>query len=172
MVTTIRGNTNPPTGRNAIVRVQEGAQELGTVERTSKPTEAAPDAVEIEREPVSDRPPADTPAEAPEPVVSMVPGEPTTMPRDLWRDRLRVLGDRAIYITVLVVMYRLRMADKLDPGVTIALLLVAGIRLENVAAFLARKAGASGGVAGALLAMLHVRGVGARPEVVASFFRG
>ena len=167
--TIIAGRTTTLPGiKTGATMPREGEEGESTPDRASGVSEAAPGGSGIQREPGSDRPPPDTAPERPEDSSS----EPPPMPRDLWRDRLRVLGDRTIYVAVLFVMYRLRMADKLDPGVTIALLLVAGIRLENGAAFLAKKAGSSGGAVGAVLTMFHVRGVGIPRDAWQSFFRG
>jgi len=101
------------------------------------------------------------------------PGSPASVPppgtpHDVWRDRFRVARDGAIYIAVVVAMYRLRMADKLDWGTTVAMLLVAGIRAQNIGDFIARRAEvAPGSRAAMMLAVMHVD-----PATFRSLFRG
>lgn len=97
------------------------------------------------------------------------PGSPgaglETLPRDLWRDRLRVVRDGAIYLAVAFAAYKLRMADKLDPATGIFMLLIAGVRAQNIAEFLTRGRGAGPGS----LAGVAILGIPA--ETFRSFFR-
>ena len=113
------------------------------------------------------------------PTPPKAPGTPSTIPpdgqpRDVWRDRIRVIRDGAVYLLIAFAAYKLRMADKLDIGTSVFLLLLAGIRAQNVADFLAARAGiggAGGGARGAVFfALLHARGVDS--DVWRSFFRG
>jgi len=58
-------------------------------------------------------PPGAVPA-APKAPGSLTTNPPPNYPRDLWRDRLRVVWDRVVYLAVIAARYKLRMADKLD----------------------------------------------------------
>jgi hypothetical protein len=69
--------------------------------------------------------------------------------RDPWRDRLRVIFDRAIYAGALWVVYRLALAHLLDVGTGTLVLLVAGIRPHNLFD-VAQTARGSGGARAAL----------------------
>lgn len=106
-------------------------------------------------------------------VTDSAPGSPgapgaglETLPRDLWRDLLRVVRDGAIYLAVAFAAYKLRMADKLDPATGVFMLLIAGVRAQNIAEFLTR--GRGGGGAGGL-AGVAILGIPA--ETFRSFFR-
>lgn len=76
--------------------------------------------------------------------------------RDPWRDRLRVVMDRVLYLAGLVVLYRLSLAGKLDVGTTAAVMLVVGVRPHNLfeAATAARSAGGARAAAALLFAPL------------------
>jgi len=98
------------------------------------------------------------------------PGEP--LPRDPWRDRLRVVWDRGVYLAVIFAVYKLRMADKLDYGTGIGLLLLAGIRVENLAEFLLKRAAVAPGSRAAAVLFLAQTKLQANPEALRSWFRG
>lgn len=115
-----------------------------------------------------------TPAEVP--AAPRAPGSAPTVPppdapRDPWRDRLRVVWDRAVYLAVIVVVYRLRMADKLDPYTGAGLLLLAGVRLENLAEFVLRRAAVDPNSRAAALLVAGGR-LGIDPDAFRSWFRG
>jgi len=123
---------------------------------------------------------AQTPAEA-LPAPPGAPGAPASVPppgepRDVWRDRFRVARDGAVYLAIALIAYKLRMADKLDIGTSVFLLLVAGVRAQNVGEFLAARAGlvAPGSRSSMMLAAGMVGASGANRidlETVRSFFR-
>jgi CheY-like chemotaxis protein len=71
-------------------------------------------------------------------------------PHDPWRDRIRVVMDRLLYLAGLAALVHLARAGKLDVGTTAAVLLVTGVRPHNLfeAAQAARGAGAGGVRAG------------------------
>jgi CheY-like chemotaxis protein len=80
-------------------------------------------------------------------------GAPTY--HDPWRDRVRVVMDRGLYLAGLFVLYKLSLAGKLDVGTVTAVLLVTGVRPHNLfeaaqAASSARTAGAARGAGLAL----------------------
>lgn len=104
------------------------------------------------------------------PVTEPPPGEP--LPRDPWRDRLRVVWDRGVYLAVIFAVYKLRMADKLDYGTGIGLLLLAGIRVENLAEFLLKRAAVAPGSRAAAVLFLAQTKLQANPEALRSWFRG
>jgi CheY-like chemotaxis protein len=58
--------------------------------------------------------------------------EPTATTHDPWRDRIRVLADRAIYAGALAAIVYLAKIQRLDVGTTAAILLVAGVRPHNL----------------------------------------
>ncbi len=92
-------------------------------------------------------------------------------PLDLWRDRLRVVFDRAIYLLVAWIAYRLRMADKLDYGTGAFLLLLAGVRAQNLADFLVTRAATNpASRAAVVLGALGIHGTAA--ESFRGLFRG
>ena len=70
------------------------------------------------------------------PSVSSLPALPTVEPpstaHDPWRDRIRVLADRAIYAGALAAIVYLARIKSLDVGTTAAILLVAGVRPHNL----------------------------------------
>lgn len=70
------------------------------------------------------------------PSVSSLPALPTVEPpstaHDPWRDRIRVLADRAIYAGALAAIVYLAKIKSLDVGTTAAILLVAGVRPHNL----------------------------------------
>lgn len=70
------------------------------------------------------------------PPVSSLPALPTVEPpsaaHDPWRDRIRVLADRAIYAGALASIVYLARIQRLDVGTTAAILLVAGVRPHNL----------------------------------------
>lgn len=70
------------------------------------------------------------------PSVSSLPALPTVEPpsaaHDPWRDRIRVLADRAIYAGALGAIVYLAKIKSLDVGTTAAILLVAGVRPHNL----------------------------------------
>lgn len=108
-------------------------------------TRPMPEPSPTERPPMPDLPePARSPSGAP------VDG------RDVWRDRLRVVMDRVLYLAGLVVLYRLSLAGKLDVGTTAAVMLVVGVRPHNLfeAATAARSAGGARAAAALLFAPL------------------
>jgi len=69
--------------------------------------------------------------------------EPPTTAHDPWRDRIRVLADRAIYAGALASIVYLAKIQRLDVGTTAAILLVAGVRPHNL--FEALRGGGGGG---------------------------
>jgi len=72
--------------------------------------------------------------------------EPPTTAHDPWRDRIRVLADRAIYAGALASIVYLAKIQRLDVGTTAAILLVAGVRPHNL--FEALRGGGGGGTGG------------------------
>jgi hypothetical protein len=75
-------------------------------------------------------------------------GAPTY--HDPWRDRLRVVMDRGLYLAGLAALVYLARIGKLDVGTTAAVLLVTGVRPHNLfeAAQAARGGSAPGARAG------------------------
>jgi hypothetical protein len=58
--------------------------------------------------------------------------EPPSTAHDPWRDRIRVVLDRAIYAGALLAVVMLAREGKLDVQTTAAILLVAGVRPHNL----------------------------------------
>ena len=130
----------------------KGAEGAGTGERAETPPEGALTAPRAPGSPVTEPPPGEH--------------------RDPWRDRLRVVWDRMVYLAVIFAVYKLRMVDKLDHGTGIGLLLLAGIRVENLAEFLLKRAAvAPGSRAAAVLFMVQTK-LQANPDALRSWFRG
>lgn len=71
--------------------------------------------------------------------------EPPTTAHDPWRDRIRVLADRAIYAGALAAIVYLAKIKSLDVGTTAAILLVAGVRPHNLFEALRGGGGTNGG---------------------------
>lgn len=69
-------------------------------------------------------------------------------PPDTWKERLRTIRDGAVYLAVAWICFRLKLAEKLDPGTAVFFLLLAGIRFKDVTEFMAIRAGIPRGVAG------------------------
>jgi len=105
-------------------------------ESLSEPQEA-PRTSGVESHPSDLLEPPGARGDGPEGGVGAVEGEP--LPRDLWRDRIRVIRDGLIYLVVATAAYKLRMADKLDPATAGLLLLIAGVRAHNIADFVASR---------------------------------
>ena len=75
--------------------------------------------------------------------------EPPTTAHDPWRDRIRVVLDRVIYLVALVSVVLLARAKALDLQTAAAILLVAGVRPHNL--FEALRGGGGGGARGAMV---------------------
>lgn len=114
-------------------------------DRTSEPP-MAPDARETPPEaraavrppPLPSGAPAVEVPKAPE-VPSSVSNAPASLGVDTWTTRFRVWRDGAVYGIALVILYKLRIAEKLDIGTGVAVMLVAGVRPAMIAELLAAK---------------------------------
>lgn len=91
-------------------------------------------------------PPPPSPTERP-PVPERTDSGAPAGPHDPWRDRVRVVMDRGLYLAGLFVLYKLSLAGKLDVGTVTAVLLVTGVRPHNL--FEAAQAASSARTAGA-----------------------